>query len=82
MLIKFSESQMEQALRLYAMMALGVPASDVEGLSVIYEAGSYRFSCNVKNPSIPYPKIKKQEISQEEVDKVYSVVAKRSLDVS
>lgn len=82
MIVKFSESQMEQAMRLYAMMALGVPSSDIEGMMITYESGNYRFQCTVKNPKIPTPTIKKQEISQEEVDKVYSVVAKRSLDVS
>lgn len=80
--IKFTESQMEQALRLYAMMALGVPSSDIDGVAVTYNSGIYRFQCNVKNPKIPIPTIKKQEISQEEIDKVYSAVTKRSLDVN
>lgn len=82
MLIKFTESQLEQALRLYAMVALGVPSTDIQNIQIHFESGVYRFGCQVNDPKIFFPTIKKQEISQEEIDKVYSAVTKRSLDVS
>ena len=82
MQIKFSEDQMEQALLFYAMIALGVPSSSIGDIEVTYSSGSYKFQCEVKDLKIPTPVIKKQEISQEEVDKIYSTVMKRQLDVS